>query len=145
MKMEGFHTEARPCLSSCVQDSLPRRDVTSSAALKDKVPKTYKDALSAGRGPMTAPVSAAIVPPRTAVNEIHSLPTVGGHSVTSTLLPEPSDDGFVTVARKMRVELPGSSANSSKKPRPAMIGVRSSSSLCCSEKSHFLSRVSLLM
>jgi hypothetical protein len=61
---------------------------------------------------------------------MHSEPTVGpGHSVISTLLPESSDDGFVTVARKRRVEPPGSSTNSSKKLRPAMIGVRSSSSL----------------
>jgi hypothetical protein len=29
MKMEGIYTEARPSLSSGVQDSLPRRDVTS--------------------------------------------------------------------------------------------------------------------
>jgi hypothetical protein len=104
MKMENIYTESRPSLSSCVQDSLPRRDVTSSAALKDNVPKTYKDALSAGRGPMAAPVSAA----RSAIKETHSEPTAGpGHSVSSTLLPESSDDGFVTVARKRRVELPG--------------------------------------
>jgi hypothetical protein len=130
MKIEGIYTEARPRLSSSVQDSLPRWDVTSSSDLKDNVPKTYKDALSAGRGPRAAPVSAVIVPPKTAINEMHSEPTVGpGHSVSSTLLPGSSDDGFVTVARKRRIELPDSSTNSSKKLRPAMIGVRSSTSL----------------
>jgi hypothetical protein len=75
IKMESIYTESRPRLS-CVQNSLPRRDVMSSAALKDNVPKTYKDALSAGSGPMAAPVSAAIVPPKTAINEMHSEPTV---------------------------------------------------------------------
>jgi hypothetical protein len=92
--------------------------------------------VSAGRGPMAAPVSAAFVPPKTAIKKTHSEPTVGlGHSVSSTLLPGSSDGGFVTVARKRRVELRGSSTNSSKKLRPAMIGVRSSTSLSCSEKS----------
>jgi hypothetical protein len=137
--LESIYTEARPSLLSYVQDSLPWRDVTSSASLKDKVPKTYKDALSAGRGPMAAPVSITIVPPKTAINKIQSQLTVGGHSVTSTLLPESSDDGFVTVARKRRVELPGLSTNSSKKLRPAMIGVRSSSSLSVVAKTVSLS------
>jgi hypothetical protein len=106
--------------------------VTSSAAIKDNVRKTYKDMLSAGRshGSMAAPVSAAIVPSRTAINEMHSEPAVGGHSVFSTLVPESSDDSFVTVARKRRVELPGSTTNSSKKLRPAKIRVSCSSSLC---------------
>jgi hypothetical protein len=36
------------------------------------------------------------------------LSTVGpGHSVTSTLLPESADDGFVKIVRKRKVELPG--------------------------------------
>jgi hypothetical protein len=74
---------------------------------------------------MAAPVSATIVPSKTAME-----PAVGpGHSVAPTLVPESADDGFVTIAGKRRVELPGSSAISSKKLRPAMIGVRSSSSL----------------
>jgi hypothetical protein len=64
-------------ISGVVQDALPRRDVTSSAALKVNVPKTYKDALSAGHGPMAVLVPAAIVPPKTIINEMHSEPTVG--------------------------------------------------------------------
>lgn len=47
MEIKNIYTVARLNIS-CVQALLPRRNMTSSAALKDNVPKTYKDALSSG-------------------------------------------------------------------------------------------------
>jgi hypothetical protein len=50
-KIECICTTVQPCLSSCVQEPLSQKDVTSSVALKDRLVKTYKDVLSVGCAP----------------------------------------------------------------------------------------------
>jgi hypothetical protein len=95
IKMETTSASERPCVAY-VQDSLTRRDVTSSAAPKNNGMKRHKDALSAGcvSLPRNLQLSADFMIDRNVTSQACTAPGTlkNGNDVAVA-----ADDGFTTV------------------------------------------------